>query len=72
MPKREITVSFTYTANMGTKTYESAKISMGLTRTLETEEDFETALVKDLHGLQEIVMEEVDKIAPTKDDMPYG
>jgi hypothetical protein len=72
MKKREITASFTYTANMGVKTFESAKITLGLTRDLEPDENFEDALVGDLKDLQEMVMEQVDKIAPTdKDDVPY-
>ena len=71
MKKREITVSFSYTANMGVKTFESAKITLGLTRDLAEDEDFDTALIADLKDLQEMVLEEVDKIAPTEDDIPY-
>jgi len=56
--KREITVNFGYTVNLGN--FENAKIHMGLTRDLSEEEDFDKAMSDEFIFVQEKVVKEVE------------
>ena len=56
--KRQITVDFGYTVNLGN--FENAKINMGITRDLSEEEDFDKALSSEFAFVQEKVVQEVE------------
>jgi len=58
--KKQIEVSFGYTVNVGN--YESAKISMGITRDLLEDEDFDKALSNEFAFVQEKVVQEVETL----------
>ena len=58
--KKQIEVLFGYTVNVGN--YESAKISMGITRDLLEDEDFDKALSNEFAFVQEKVVQEVETL----------
>jgi len=60
MQKREISVGFTYTANLGN--YESAKIFVSTSRQLKPDEDEEEVIDGEFELIQEKVFEKIDII----------
>jgi len=58
--KRQITVSFGYTKNLGN--YESSRIDFGITKEIEDKEDIEKVISSEFSILKEMVKEEVSKL----------